>query len=59
MKKAIPGIPFHNANPPTPNPTYYFLNVLTGVPDRLNVVPVHPGANCTGGIAIPPSLSTD
>ena len=41
VQLAIPGIPFHNANPPVPNPNYYFLNVLNDVPARLNVAPVH------------------
>jgi hypothetical protein len=38
---AIPGIPFHNINPPVPNPNYYYLDVITGVPARLNIPPVH------------------
>jgi len=41
VQLAIPGIPFHNANPPAPNPNYYFLNVLNDVPAQLNVALVH------------------
>jgi hypothetical protein len=47
VQLAIPGIPFHNANPPAPNPPYYFLNVLNDVPARLNAAPVH-AAGITG-----------
>lgn len=36
-----PGIPFHNANPPTPNPPYYFIDVLNDVPTLLNVDALH------------------
>ncbi len=49
---AIPGIPFHNANPPAPNPPYYFLNVLNDVPNRLNVVPVHTVGITGAGVRI-------
>ena len=41
VQLAIPGVPFHAANPPAPNPPYYFLNVLNDVPAWLNVAPVH------------------
>jgi hypothetical protein len=47
VQLAIPGIPFHNTNPPAPNPPYYFLNVLNDVPTRLNVAPLH-AAGVTG-----------
>lgn len=47
VQLAIPGIPFHNATPPTPVPNYYFLNVLNDVPNLLNVNAVH-GAGITG-----------
>lgn len=47
VQLAIPGVPFHNANPPTPVPNYYFLNVLNEVPALLNVTALH-AAGITG-----------
>ncbi len=38
---STPGIPFHNANHPTPSPTYYFLDLLNDLPDQLNVSTLH------------------
>jgi len=52
VQLAIPGIPFHDANPPAPNPPYYFLNVLTDVPARLNVTPVHAAGTTGAGVRV-------
>ncbi len=49
VRLASPGIPFHNQNPPAPNPNYYFLSVLTNVPALLNATAAHnSGINGTG-----------
>ncbi|MFP7756266.1 S8 family serine peptidase [Thermodesulfobacteriota bacterium B35] len=47
VQLAIPGIPFHNALPPAPNPPYYFLNVLNDVPTLLHADALH-AAGITG-----------
>ncbi len=47
VQLAIPAFPFQDPNPPTPNPSYYFLNVLNDVPTILNVSTLH-GAGITG-----------
>jgi len=47
VQLAIPAVPFQSSNPPTPNPPYYFLNVLNDVPAILNVTALH-GAGITG-----------
>lgn len=52
VRLAIPGIPFHNTNPPAPNPPYYFLNVLNDVPARLNVNPVHAAGIDGAGVRV-------
>jgi hypothetical protein len=52
VQLAIPSIPFHNANPPAPNPPYYFLNVLNDVPARLNVTPLHTAGITGAGVRV-------
>jgi subtilisin family serine protease len=47
VQLAVPGVPFHNALPPTPSPNYYWLNVLTDVPALLNATALH-GAGVNG-----------
>ena len=47
VQLAIPAVHFQDPNPPTPNPHYYFLNVLNDVPAILNVTALH-GAGITG-----------
>lgn len=42
-----PAVFFHSANPPVPNPPYYFLNVLNDIPALLNVAVLH-AAGITG-----------
>lgn len=41
VQLAVPGVSFHLDTPPTPSPTYYFLNVLNDVPALLNVTALH------------------
>lgn len=52
VQMAIPGIPFHNANPPAPIPAYYFLDVLNDVPVRLNVTPLHAAGITGAGVRV-------
>ena len=50
IRLAIPGVPFHSANPP--NPGYYFLNVLNDVPNLLNVNALHTAGITGAGVRI-------
>lgn len=49
---ASPAILFHNAVHPTPSPSYYFLDVLNDLPNRLNVVPLHASGITGAGVRI-------
>lgn len=52
VKLAIPGVPFHNAASPAPNPPYYFLNLLNDVPARLNVAAAHAAGINGAGVRV-------
>lgn len=52
VQLAIPGVPFHNTNPPTPMPAYYFLNVLTDLPARVNVAGLHTAGITGAGVRV-------
>ncbi len=50
VRMAIPGVPFHNVNPP--NPAYYHLNVVNEVPAILNVNNLHANGITGAGVRI-------
>ena len=52
VQLAIPSVPFHSANPPTPVPNYYYLNVLNDVPNLLNVNALHTAGITGTGVRI-------
>lgn len=52
IQLATPGIPFHNSNPPAPNPPCYFLNVLNDLPACLNVTPLHAAGITGAGVRV-------
>ncbi|MFX1476742.1 MAG: S8 family serine peptidase [Promethearchaeota archaeon] len=52
VQLVVPAVHFQSANPPTPNPPYYYLDVLNDVPAILNVTTLHDAGITGAGVRI-------